>query len=108
MEIHTVSDTDQSALLMQMALADLTDNDSKWSCRVRVFFDTGSTRFCISDATQNTLNADVNGEDALSIALFGSKKRETKVLKRVQIQVKTIDGGSVPITANITQTSVLR
>ena len=82
MEIHTVSDTDQSAVLMQMALADLKDNDGKRSCRVRVFFVTGSTRSFISEVTQNILNADVIGEDALSIATFGSKKRETKVLKR--------------------------
>ena len=82
MEIHTVSDTNQSAVLMQMTLADLTDNDSKRSCGVRVFFDTGSTRSFISEVTQNILNTDVIGEDALSIATFGSKKRETKVLKR--------------------------
>ena len=78
-----MSDTDQSAVLMQMALADLTDNDGKRSCGVRLFFDTGSTRSFISKATQDTLNADVNGEAALSITTFGSKKRENKVLKRV-------------------------
>ena len=89
-------------VIMQTALAELQTCDGTRQCRVRLYFDTGSSRSFTHSWVQDALQAEVLDHDVLYIAKFGSRSRETTTLPRIEVRMKMRGGSFHTTVANVT------
>ena len=88
-------------VLMQTAMADISNPENRQKQSIRMLFDTGSDRTYISEALANQLNLKRGKESMINLVTFGSERPKTHRTAETTIGIMLKGGSTMNINANV-------